>query len=277
MRYTEGRFTGQKNLSLYSQSWQPDGIPIAVLLVIHGLAEHSGRYLNLVNYFVPRGYAVCTYDLRGHGKSEGRRGYVERFSYYLDDTKTFIESVCRNHENTKMFMVGHSMGGTIAVAYAIEHQYELDGLITSGALLKVGSSVTKVAMLMAKILSFLLPTMGVSVLDASTICTDRTVVDAYVNDPLVFRGKVSARLGAELLGTIQKLPSRLHVLSQPILIMHGAADRLCDPESSKRLYELAGSGDKVLKFYEGFYHEIFNEPLRDQVFSDMEGWLNRHV
>ena len=277
MRHTESRFPGRKNLSLYHQSWQPDGIPIAVLVVIHGLAEHSGRYLNLVNYFVPRGYAVCTYDLRGHGKSEGRRGYVERFSYYLDDTKTFIEKVCREHEHTKVFMVGHSMGGTIATAYAIKHQCDLDGLVTSGSLLKVGTSVTPVAMLMAKILSFILPKMGVSVLDASTISRDKSVVDTYVNDPLVYRGKVSARLGAELLDIIEKLPSRLHALNLPMLIMHGAADRLSDPESSKMLYERAGSKDKTLKLYDDFYHEIFNEPLHDHVFVDIEDWLTRHV
>jgi alpha-beta hydrolase superfamily lysophospholipase len=277
MRHTEGKFLGRKNLNLYYQSWSPDGIPIAVLVVVHGLAEHSGRYANLVNYFVPRGYAVCSFDLRGHGKSEGTRGYVERFSYYVDDLKTFCDKVCNEHKNTRVFMVGHSMGSAIAIAYAIKYQNELDGLILSGATLKAGASISSLDKLMAKVLSVVLPKMGVAVLDASAISRDKAVVDAYVNDPLVYRGKVSARLGAEILSMIEKLPKQIPQISLPILIMHGVIDRLSDPASSKMLYELVQSKDKTLKMYENFYHEIFNDPERQKVFSDMETWLKHHV
>jgi acylglycerol lipase len=277
MRYTEGTFLGRNDFKLYYQTWSPNGIPIAVLVVVHGLAEHSGRYLNLVNYFVPRGYAIYAFDLRGHGKSEGIRGYVERFSYYLDDVKTFCDMVSQEQKNTRIFMVGHSMGGTIATAYAIEHQSELDGLILSGTVLKLGTSVNNLSKLMARVLSLLMPKMGVTVLDASTISRDKAVVDAYVNDPLVYRGKTSARLGTEFINIIEKTSSKLSTLSLPILVMHGTADRLSDPEGSKMLYERAGSKDKKLKLYENFYHEIFNEPERGQVFADMEDWLKRHV
>ncbi|MDD5287825.1 MAG: lysophospholipase [Dehalococcoidales bacterium] len=277
MQHTEGKFPGCKNLNLYYQSWVPDGIPIAVLVVVHGLAEHSGRYANLVNYLVPRGYAVCSFDLRGHGKSEGTRGYVERFSCYIDDLKTFCDMVCNEHKSTRVFMVGHSMGSAIAIAYAIKYQNELDGLILSGATLKAGASISNLDKLMAKVLSVFLPKMGVAVLDASAISRDKAVVDAYVNDPLVYRGKVSARLGAELLRIIEKLPKQIPQISLPILIMHGAIDRLSDPASSKMLYELVQSKDKTLNVYEDFYHEIFNDPERQKVFSDMETWLKRHV
>jgi len=277
MQHIEGKFPGRNDINLYYQSWVPDGMPIAVLVVVHGLAEHSGRYFNLVNYFLPKGYAVHTFDLRGHGKSEGTRGYVERFSYYLDDLKIFCDKVSQENKNTRIFMVGHSMGGTIATAYAIDHQNELNGLILSGAVLKAGSSVTGVAILMARLLSLLIPKMGVSTLDASTVSRDKTVVEAYINDPLNYTGKISARLGAELLNEIQRLPSKLSVLSLPVLIMHGAADRLSDPSSSQMLFERAGSKDKTIKFYDGFYHEIFNDPQRQQVFTDMENWLKLHV
>jgi acylglycerol lipase len=277
MRHTEGTFLGRNNLNLYYQSWSPNGIPIAVLVVVHGLAEHSGRYSNLVNYLVPRGYAIYAFDQRGHGKSEGTRGYVERFSYYLDDLKTFYDKVSQEHKSTKIFMIGHSIGGTIATAYAIEHQNELDGLILSGVTIKPGASITKLSILIARTFSFLIPKMGVTALDASTISQDKAVVEAYANDPLVYRGKISARLGAELLHMIESLPSRISQLSLPMLIMRGAADRLSDPSSSKMLFERAGSKDKKLKLYEGFYHEIFNEPQREQVFSDVENWLKRHV
>jgi len=134
MEHTEGRFKGHKTLNLYYQCWQPDGELKAILLVVHGLAEHSGRYANLVNYFLPKGYAIWALDHRGHGKSEGLRGYVERFSDYLDDLKTFFDVVRSEHGDTKIFLVGHSMGAIIATAYtvAVSHQQELAGLIVSG-------------------------------------------------------------------------------------------------------------------------------------------------
>ena len=277
MQHTEGKFTGRNNLNLYYQSWLPDGVPIAVLVVVHGLAEHSGRYSNVVNYLVPKGYAIYSFDLRGHGKSEGKRGYVERFSYYADDLKTYCDMVRQQNKSAKIFLVGHSIGSTISTAYAINHQKELNGLIFSGTVLKAGASVTKLSILMAKVLSFLMPKVGVSSIDASTISRDKTVVEAYVNDPLVYRGKISARLGVELLNTMENLPSRITELSLPILIMHGSADRLSDPASSKLLFEHVSSKDKTLKVYEGFYHEIFNEPQGQQVFADVENWLKLHA
>ena len=118
MKHAEGKFTGSNKLNLYWQSWVPEGTPVAVLLIVHGLAEHSGRYTNPVNYFVPKSYAVYSFDLPGHGKSDGKRGYVERFSNYVDDVKTYYDMVKQQNKDTKIFLVGHSMGGTIATAYA---------------------------------------------------------------------------------------------------------------------------------------------------------------
>jgi alpha-beta hydrolase superfamily lysophospholipase len=277
MKHAEGKFTGSNELNLYWQSWIPDGAPVAVLLVVHGLAEHSGRYTNPVNYFVPKGYAVYSFDLAGHGKSDGKRGYVERFTNYVDDVKTYYDIVKQHNKGTKIFLVGHSMGGTIATAYAIKHQDELNGLILSGAVLKAGASITKATMTMAKLLSVLLPKMGVSKLDASAVNRDKTEVDAYLRDPLNYTGKISARLGAELLNEIQSLPAQISKITLPILIMHGSADRLSDPASSKTLFDGVSSKDKTLKYYEGFYHEIFNDAQRQQVFTDMEEWLKRHI
>jgi acylglycerol lipase len=277
MQHTEGKFTGRNNLNLYYQSWLPDGVPLAVLIVIHGIAEHSGRYANIVNYFVPKGYAVYSFDLRGHGKSDGIRSHVERFSYYLDDLKTFCDKVRDENKTAKIFLVGHSMGSTIALDYAIEHQSELNGLIVSGTTLKAGNSVTKVSILMAKILSVVMPKMGVAALDANGISRDKAVVAAYINDPLVYTGKLRARWGAELLKTMNKLQSTISELSLPILILQGTADRISDPSGSKMLFDGVGSKDKTLKLYEDFYHEIFNDPERQQVFLDMENWLKLHI
>ena len=277
MEHTEGSFRGHKDLNLYYQSWLPAGRPEAILLVVHGGAEHSGRYTNLVNYFVPKGYAVCSFDLRGHGKSEGLRFYVERFSDYLTDLKTFFDIVRGEHGDAKIFLVGHSVGGAIATAYAIDHQHELAGLLLSAAYLKIPYSRSPALIAAARMLSLLLPKLGLIVVDASTISQDKAVVDAYVNDPLVYRGKVRARFGGEMVKIQQELPRQMPEINLPILIMHGTADRLCDPQGSKMLYERVGSRDKTLKLYEGFYHEIFNEPGHKQVLADMETWLATRI
>ncbi len=277
MEHIEGSFRGHKDLNLYYQSWLPAGHPKARLLVVHGWAEHSGRYTNLVNYFVAKDYAVCGLDHRGHGRSEGLRGYVERFSDYVTDLKTFSDIVRGGHGDTKIFLVGHSMGGAIATAYTIRYQRELAGLLLSGAALKLPSGQSPALIVAARMLSLLLPKMGITVLDASAISQDKAVVDAYVNDPLVYRGKIRARFGGEMLKTLQELPRQMPKINLPILIMHGTADRLSDPQGSQMLYERVGSSDKTLKLYEGFYHEIFNEPGHKQVLGDMETWLATRI
>ena len=280
MEHTEGSFTGHRNLTIYYQFWLPVGHAKAVLLIVHGGAEHSGRYANLVNYFVPKGYAVCGFDLRGHGKSEGLRFYVERFSDYLIDLKIFFDIVRGEHGDTKVFLVGHSMGGAIAAAYAIDRQDELAGLILSAAVLKIPSDRSPALIVLARMLSLLLPKMavkGTRPVDASAICQDKAVVDAYVNDPLVYRGNLRARFGAEMAKILQELPRQMPKISLPILIMHGTADQACDPDGSRMLYERVGSSDKTLKLYEGFYHEIFNEPGHKQVMADIEAWLATRI
>lgn len=278
MIHTEGSFEGLKGLKLYYQGCLPDQNPKAVLLVLHGLAEHSGRYGNVVDYFIPRGYAVYGYDQRGHGKSQGDRCYVDRFQDLIADLNTFVAMVNKFHPSLKVFLMGHSIGATVAVTYSVQYPSAVAGLIVSGAVLKPGESITPLMKLMARVLSALFPRMGVSVLDASTLSKDKAVVDAYVNDPLVYRGKVSAKMGAELLNMMEKyLPPRLGELKSPLLVLHGGEDRLSNKEGSIFLYKGAASPDKTLKIYEGLYHEIYNEPERVQVFADVETWLAKHL
>jgi acylglycerol lipase len=277
MEHTEGTFRGSKGHNLYYQCWLPDTKPKAVLLVVPGLAEHSGRYTNLVNYFVPKGYAVYSLDTQGHGKSEGVRCYVNKFSDYVNDLKIFFDMVHSKQSDRKIFLTGHSMGSTIVLAYAVQHQRDLAGLIISGTALKPGSSVPLGLRKVVRLISLLFPKMGVTVINATTISQDKAVVDAYIHDPLVYRGKVRARLAAELLNTVERLPSLIPQIVLPIIIMHGTADRLCNPEGSQMLYDLVGSSDKTLKFYQGFYHEVFNEPEHLQVMADLETWLAARI
>jgi alpha-beta hydrolase superfamily lysophospholipase len=273
MQHSEGQFEVSEDLSLYYQCWLPSKGPTAVLLIVHGLAEHSGRYANLVNYFVTRDYAVYGFDQRGHGRSPGPRGYVARFSHFVNDLDAFLGIIRSRHQDIRIFLVGHSVGGIIATAFALDYQYKIDGLILSAPALKVGVSVSSGLIIAARLLSRLLPKVGLYVIDTSAISRDKSVVAAYVNDPLVYRGKIGARLGTELMKTMQLLPRQISGISLPVLIMHGTADRLSEPQGSKILYDRVSSGDKTLKLYDGFWHEIFNEPGREQVFMDMEAWL----
>ncbi len=277
MKHAEGKFKGCEDISLYYQCWLPDDEPRAILLVVHGLAEHSGRYMTMVNRLVPKGYAVYGFDQRGHGKSPGRRGYVERFSNFVDDLETFFDIIRSRHHDSKIFIVGHSLGGTIAADYAVQHQDEFDGLILSGAFLKVADSTSSGLIIAARVLSLLLPKVGIYRIDADALSRDKAIVDAYVQDPLVYRGKISARLGAEIIKATQKLLQQMPKICLPILIMYGTADRLSDPRGSETLYQRVSSPQKTLKLYDGFYHEIFNEPGHEQVFTDMEAWLTARI
>jgi alpha-beta hydrolase superfamily lysophospholipase len=277
MKQISGKLKGQGNLNLFYQGYLPTESPIGVLLIIHGLAEHIGRYMNIVDYFVPRGYAIYGFDQRGHGQSEGMRGYVERFSYYIDDTKAFFDIVRGEHPSKSFFILGHSVGGLIATTYSLNYPNELDGLILSGATIKPGESLSPVKIMLARLFSKVIPKVGIDVIDASAISQDQAVVKEYINDPLVYRGKISSRLGAELIKAMQVLTNHISNIQLPILIMSGSVDRLSNPEGSRFLYNRISSIDKTIKFYDGFYHEIFNEPRRNQVFNDMENWLNYHL
>jgi acylglycerol lipase len=278
MQHKEGKFKGRHNLSLYYQSWLPVEKPKAILLVVHGLAEHSGRYLNLVNHFVPEGFAIYALDHQGHGKSEGLRGYVNGFTDYLIDLKAFFDLVRKENDSAKIFMVGHSMGGLIATSYTVDHQLDLAGLVLSSPTLKVGSSVSRRDILMARICAALLPKMPIAGLDSKSISKDQKVVDAYIKDPLVYNGKIRARLAYEIINAMDgKLTSQMSKIDLPILIMQGNLDRLSNPEGSTRLFKTVKSKDKTLKPFEGLCHELFNEPEREQVLGYMETWLNSRI
>lgn len=276
MNRIEDSFSGCDSLKISYRYWLPSTAPKAVLVISHGLAEHGERYMNLVDYFVPGGYAVYSLDHRGHGLSEGVRGYVERFSDFTSDLDSFISIVRGNHPDIKVYLVGHSVGGTIAAAYAARYQDRLDGLILSAATMSVGESVPAALILLARLLSRFSPKLGLYTIDASAISRDRSVVDAYLSDPLVYRGKIRVRLGMEIIGTMGALRKQLPGITLPVLIMHGTDDRLSEPAGSDILYEGLGATDKTYRRYDGFFHEIFNEPGREQVFADMEDWLEAH-
>ena len=204
----EGSFADAKAAHIFYQMWLPDGEPKATLVLVHGLAEHCGRYMNVVNHFVPLGYAVYGLDHIGHGKSDGTRAYVDRFFDFVDTLKQFVDLVKQWQPAKPCFMIGHSMGGLISAAYLLEHQADLNGAVLSAPAIKASGAISSTTLTVGRLLSSLAPKMGVAQLAADGISQDPAVVEAYVNDPLVCSGKITARLGAEMLKTMPDRPGK---------------------------------------------------------------------
>ena len=277
MKHQEGFFKGVRDANIYYQSWLPESEPRAILLIVHGLAEHSDRYENVVNHFVPLGYAVYGIDHLGHGKSDGTRVYVERFDDYTNTLKIYFDKVRGSQPGKPIFLVGHSMGGLISAVYLLDHQAELAGAVLSGPAVKIPKYVTPVILFMGKMLSALVPKYGLLPLDANGVSRDPSVVQAYVSDSLVHRGKATARLAAEMLKAMQTITAQAARITLPILIVQGSADRLVNPAGAQMLYDAVSSVDKEIKIYDGLYHEVFNEPEHDKVLRDVEIWLESHL
>ena len=251
IKHQEGFFKGAGDVSIYHQSWLPEGEPKAVLIIVHGLAEHSGRYVNAVNHFVALGYAVYGIDHQGHGQSDGTRVYVDRFDDFIDPLKRYFDLVRGWQPNRPIFLIGHSMGGLISAAYLLEYQAELKGVVLSAPSIKVPDNISSRTIFIAKVLSTLVPKFPLVRLKVDGVSRDPNVVQAYVSDPLVHVGKVTARLGAELLKTMQRVTAEAFKISLPILILQGAQDRLVKPAGAQMLHATIGSTDKEIKVYLG--------------------------
>ncbi|MCF8128523.1 MAG: lysophospholipase [Deltaproteobacteria bacterium] len=278
MKHEEGFLNENSNEHIYHQCWLPEGDIKAILLVVHGLAEHCGRYKNLVNHFVPLGYAVYGFDLPGHGKSYGKRVYVDRFEDYTQTLNAFLDEVRALHPEPPLFLVGHSMGSLVSAVFLTQRQEDFAGAVLSGCgVVKIPDNISPVTILAGKVFSVLMPKLGLIGLDVNSVSRDLSVVRAYVEDPFVHTGKTTARLAAEILRTMQGIAGQANRITLPILLLQGASDKLVDPAGAQMLFERVGSTDKTLKIYEGLYHEIFNEPERDQVLGDMETWLENHL
>lgn len=277
MEHIEGNFKGVRDVNIYYQGWLPAGTVKAVLLVVHGLGEHSGRYMNVVNHFVPLGYAIYALDHIGHGKSEGAREMVARFADFTDTLTIFRSMVGQWQPGVPVFLLGHSMGGLIVSYYLLDHQADFKGAVISAPAVKVGESVPPATITIGKVLSRLAPKAGVLALDVNAISKDPAVVQAYVADPLVFHGKTPARLAAEMLTAMMRVTAEAGKIRLPFIVVQGAKDTLVEPSGAQMLYDQAASSDKTIKIYPGLYHEVFNEPERQQVLGDVEGWLAGHV
>lgn len=276
MQHIDGTFKGVRNADIYYQAWLPDGEVKAVILLVHGLGEHSGRYTNHVNRLVPQGYAIYALDHLGHGRSDGEREVIERFSDYTDTLRIYHGMVQEWQPGQPIFILGHSLGGLITCAYLLEHQDEFQGAILSAPAIKTGGDISGVTIAVGKVISRIMPKMGVLALEVEAISRDPEVVQAYRDDPLNFQGKTPARLGAEMLKTMMRVADAAETITLPLIVVQGTGDKLVDPSGAQMLYDRAGSQDKTLKLYDGLYHEIHNEPEREAMFADVEAWLAVH-
>jgi acylglycerol lipase len=277
-RHAEDSFAGTAGATIAFQSWLPEGEPRAVVVIAHGIHEHGGRYRYVVETLLPEGFAVYAIDHRGHGRSSGERGQIDRMAYVLADLDTLVDRVRVAHPGLKLFLLGHSMGGCVALAYALRHQRKLDGLALSAPLAVIEAAPLPLR-LVAMTLSVVAPNTRVLELDGSAVSRDPEEVRAYDDDPRNFRGKVPARTVQELVNTVSEIQAAVGDLTLPLLVMYGTADRLVPPAAGKLVGERAGSTDKTVLVYEGFYHELFNEPAgeRDRPLGDLRDWLSERV
>jgi lysophospholipase len=273
-----GYFTGLENTRLFYQSWQANH-PRGIVVIVHGIGEHSGRYHNLISRMQNDDISFYALDHRGHGHSEGKRGHINSFGDYTADLKTFIQMVKSETIGLPLILLGHSMGGTIACKFALDYPGYIDGLILSSAGLIQAAKVPAWKKTMATLLSNIMPGLSMPTgLDSSALSHDRQVVDAYVNDPLV-HDLVSSRWYMEFTRAGAECLQRSAELNLPLLIIHGSADAIVDPQGSKQVMEKAGSQDKQLYIFEGLYHETMNElpPDREKVLDTFRSWIIKQV
>lgn len=266
--------TGTHGNKIVYDVHQPDSDPVGVVVIAHGLGEHARRYQHVAERLTDLGYVVVAPDHAGHGRSDGKRLGVKDFNDFTADLHTVVGQL--DAVDGPTFLIGHSMGGAIALKYALDHPDELDGLVLSGPALIPGDELPPILVKLAPVLGKLVPWLPSTALPASAVSRDPSVVAAYEADPLVWHGKIPAGLGGTLMATMGTFPDRLPSLTMPTLVLHGGDDSLANPEGSRMVGRLAGGDDVTVKIYDGLYHEIFNEPEQDEVLGDVTTWLEAH-
>jgi acylglycerol lipase len=277
MQKQTGSFNGANDYHLFYQCWLPDKEVKAAVFVAHGIVEHSGRYDGIGSFLASKGYAVYAFDFRHHGRSGGKKGQMDKFSLILEDFNLFLKVIQKAQPGCKVFLFGHSMGASLSMAYSESRQSELAGLILSGSPLRSQPRIPTALIGALYPLTVITPNLGLYKLDSSTLSRDKAIVEGYDKDPLVFRGKLSCRLIISFMWMLHKVEARLNDITIPVLILHGSNDNLCSPNGSEVVYTKIGSKDKTYIPYQGFYHEILNEPEKDQVRGDILDWMNKRV
>jgi acylglycerol lipase len=276
----EDKWEDKDGTLFFLQGWEPEnGKPKAVVALVHGLGEHAGRYAHVGKVLTEAGYALVGFDLRGHGKSSGARGHTSSLDAYMQDIQQFFVRVQTKYSALPHFLYGHSLGGLLALAYAVQHGARLKGVIATGPALRSALQEQKAKVAMVRLLGALLPTITVqSGLDAATISRDPAVVEAYMNDPLV-HDSTSLGFGKAALSAIDLCFARASEFPAPLLIIHGKGDRIAYFSGSEDFAKVvrAAGRDVTLRLWDDLYHEVHNEPEKAEVFKFMVEWLDKHL
>lgn len=276
MIYNEWTWKSIDGLEMYAQSWGPEGSPKAVVCLVHGLGEYSGRYAHVGKALADAGFALVAFDLRGHGKSGGQRGHFPSLDAIMADVQQHIRQASEKFPGLPVFLYGHSLGGLLVLNYATYQKHSLSGVIATGAGLRSPVLEQKAKIALSKVLGSLLPTMTILTgLDANGISRNPEVVRAYKNDPLVHDVATlsAARVG---ISAVDRAFSHAGEFSTPLLLMHGTADQVTYPRGSQEFAALVPE-NSTLKLWDGLYHEIHNEPEQGEVFAFMIDWMNSQL
>lgn len=271
-----GSFSGVGGVAIEWRSWLPGEPARAVVVISHGAGEHVGRYEHVAGGLTGAGLAVYALDHRGHGRSGGPRALIDRLDHAVADLDRLVVLAGEAHPGLPVFLLGHSMGGTIALRYAAAHGDRLSGMILSGPLAAVEPPPRPLALL-ARALSVLAPRAGAIAVDPALVSRDPEVVRRYREDPLVHHGKLPARTVVELSAAVETLPETVGRIRVPVLIAYGTDDRLCPPRGSTMVAERIGSADVTVLPLEGLHHEILNEPEQAAVLESMIDWLQARL
>ncbi|MEB3232738.1 MAG: alpha/beta hydrolase [Leptolyngbyaceae bacterium] len=285
MYYTEGQFIGNQGLPLYYQYWQLHQTPRAIVVLIHGLGSHSGLFFNIVDWLLPQGYIVYGFDLRGHGRSPGKRGHINSWDEFRGDVDRCFDHIAQleqrqswssNADPLPRILVGHSLGGVIGLDYALRHPETLAGVVAiAPALGDVGIPPLKLTI--GKALSKVWPRFSLSTgLGHDCASRDPAIIEQYQCDPLRHTYG-TARLATEFIHANKWIHHHAADLQCPLLILHGLADQVALAAGSDRFFQNVALADKTRYEYDGAYHDLHNDINYPTVLQDLSDWLERHL
>ena len=271
----EERFDGIKGLSIFFRSWRPSGKPRAVVAICHGLNAHSGEYLWVGDQLQAAGLAAYALDLRGRGKSDGERFYINDLADYVSDVAMLIELAKKREPGVPVYLLGHSAGGVVSCVYTLDNQDKIAGLVCEDFAFQVPGP--EFALTVVKGISHLAPHAHVLKLHNEDFSRDPNVVKSKNEDPLIAHEVQPSATIAALVRADERLKREFPVIKLPLFILHGTADKVTKPSGSQMFYDNAGSKDKTLKLYDGHYHDLLNDIGKEQVMADILSWIDKRL
>lgn len=261
-----------------TQCWMPDEPPRALLAIAHGVTEHSDRYRSMVPRLLAGKVGVCGFDLRGHGRSSGHRGHVDRWQDYISDLDRFLHTIQTRHPGLPIFLFGHSLGSLIVLSYGAEQPHLIRGMVVCGAAIEPAGVARPHLVLLARAFSSIWPTFPIPVRPRTTpfLSRDPQVEAEFLADPLVLK-KVTARFGIEALAMIAHVRRNAPMVKGPLLMIHGGVDPLNSVNGAQGFFNEVTAPDKRIIIYPGSYHEPHNDLDRDEVLGDLCAWILSHL